>query len=62
MHVKAVDDAGHDKSRSIKVQQLEKVDSAVASMVKMLGAHIDAGTEQCDFILCVTGDHTTPVK
>lgn len=61
VHVKAVDDAGHDKSRKIKVEQLEKVDRAIAEMVKQLGAYIESAAEPCDFILCVTGDHTTPV-
>jgi 2,3-diphosphopglycerate-independent phosphoglycerate mutase len=37
VHVKAVDDAGHDKSRRIKVEQLEKVDRAIADMVSKLG-------------------------
>ena len=62
VHVKAVDDAGHDKSRSIKVEQLEKIDRAITTMVTQLGTYIDSKAEECDFILCVTGDHTTPVK
>jgi 2,3-bisphosphoglycerate-independent phosphoglycerate mutase len=62
VHVKAVDDAGHDKSRPIKVEQLEKVDRAVTEMVAQIGEHINSDTESCDFILCITGDHTTPVK
>lgn len=60
VHVKAVDDAGHDKSRPIKVEQLEKVDRAIAEMVASLGGYLDSQKEQCDFILCITGDHTTP--
>ena len=62
VHVKAVDDAGHDKNRKEKVTQLEKVDKAMAEMVAMLGRHIEGQSENCDFILCVTGDHTTPVQ
>lgn len=52
MHVKATDDAGHDRDHNIKVEQLEKCD-------KMIRTFIDAyGGE--DVIVCVTGDHTTP--
>jgi 2,3-bisphosphoglycerate-independent phosphoglycerate mutase len=62
VHVKAVDDAGHDKNRAMKVEQLEKVDAALGEMVSRLGHYIDEDKEKCDFILCVTGDHTTPVN
>jgi 2,3-diphosphopglycerate-independent phosphoglycerate mutase len=64
VHIKAVDDAGHDRDRKIKVEQLEKVDKAIGSMVEMLGKHaasVAGSKDECDFILCVTGDHTTPV-
>jgi 2,3-bisphosphoglycerate-independent phosphoglycerate mutase len=40
VHVKAVDDAGHDKNRAMKVTQLEKVDKALAEMVAKLGEYI----------------------
>ena len=33
VHIKAVDDAGHDKDKQIKVEQLEKVDRALRKMV-----------------------------
>ena len=42
VHVKATDDAGHDKNRKIKVEQFEKVDRALAEMVGMLGTHIES--------------------
>ena len=61
IHVKAVDDAGHDKNEQIKIEQLEKVDRAVAKLVEMLSSHSKTNPHE-DFILCVTGDHTTPVK
>jgi len=53
VHVKAVDDAGHDKSLSHKVEQLSKSDKAIGTLLDSLHS---------DFILCVTGDHTTPVN
>ena len=56
VHVKAVDDAGHDKNSQIKVEQLEKTDKAIKLLIDGLK---DEGNE---FIICVTGDHTTPVS
>jgi 2,3-diphosphopglycerate-independent phosphoglycerate mutase len=56
VHIKAVDDAGHDKDLHIKVQQLEKTDLAIGKMFEKLRK---IGT---DVIICVTGDHTTPVR
>ena len=62
VHVKAVDDAGHDKEPDIKVAQLEKTDRAIRKLVDMIGSHIAESEENLEVILCVTGDHTTPVK
>ena len=39
VHVKAVDDAGHDKNKQVKVEQLEKSDRAIGKLVQMLGEH-----------------------
>ena len=39
IHVKAVDDAGHDKNENIKIEQLEKVDRAIAKLVGSLSEH-----------------------
>jgi 2,3-bisphosphoglycerate-independent phosphoglycerate mutase len=33
VHVKAIDDAGHDKNLQMKVTQLEKVDKAIKILV-----------------------------
>jgi 2,3-bisphosphoglycerate-independent phosphoglycerate mutase len=33
VHIKAVDDAGHDKSLSHKVEQLEKSDKAIGTLL-----------------------------
>ena len=62
VHIKAVDDAGHDKDSDMKVTQLEKVDRALAKLVNMMGQHALENEATTDYILCVTGDHTTPVK
>ena len=39
VHVKAVDDAGHDKSFKHKVEQLEKVDKAIGCLIQMIGEY-----------------------
>ena len=36
MHIKGVDDAGHDKRLDIKVEQLEKCDRAIRILVEQL--------------------------
>ena len=36
IHVKAVDDAGHDKSERIKIEQIEKADKALAKLIEAL--------------------------
>ena len=33
VHIKAVDDAGHDKDKQIKTEQLEKTDRAITKLV-----------------------------
>jgi 2,3-bisphosphoglycerate-independent phosphoglycerate mutase len=34
VHIKAVDDAGHDKNMDIKIEQFEKIDAAIALLLK----------------------------
>lgn len=55
LHIKAVDDAGHDKSFEKKKIYLEKVDN-------MLGEIIENYKGKEDVYICVTGDHTTPIS
>lgn len=56
VHIKAVDDAGHDKDLKVKIEQLEKSDRAIGNLIH------DLRQKDYDTIVCVTGDHTTPVK
>eukprot|EP00475_Leptophrys_vorax_P004817 TRINITY_DN12883_c0_g1_i2.p1 TRINITY_DN12883_c0_g1~~TRINITY_DN12883_c0_g1_i2.p1 ORF type:complete len:454 (-),score=118.01 TRINITY_DN12883_c0_g1_i2:59-1420(-) len=56
LHVKAVDDAGHDKNWDLKVKFIEKVEQMVAYLLDLLGHR------QNEFIFVLTGDHTTPVS
>lgn len=51
LHIKAVDDAGHDKSLDLKLKYLAKVDEMVAYLI----AHLKQET-----LIALTGDHTTP--
>ena len=57
VHVKSVDDAGHDKDHKMKVEQLEKSD-------KMIKTFIDEVKDDAehDYIIVITGDHTTPTQ
>eukprot|EP00850_Spirogloea_muscicola_P014997 SM000111S18820 [mRNA] locus=s111:369107:371266:+ [translate_table: standard] len=60
LHIKAVDDAGHDKSSELKLQSLEAVDRMVLQLARMLWDAEVAGLSK--YTLCVTGDHSTPVE
>ncbi|OQR86503.1 2,3-bisphosphoglycerate-independent phosphoglycerate mutase [Achlya hypogyna] len=57
VHVKAVDDAGHDRDVATKVDLkfIEKADAMVRQLVQGIAARFDHAT------IVVTGDHTTPV-
>lgn len=57
VHVKAVDDAGHDRDVAKKVHFIEKADAMIARLIE--GIHAQLGQ---DVTIVVTGDHTTPVK
>lgn len=57
LHIKAVDDAGHDKDAPLKVRWLRVVDRVAAALVARLqSARLTHRT-----LLAVTGDHSTPV-
>ena len=58
VHIKAIDDAGHDKNRELKIEMLEKVDEAIGKSIERLGWN----SQQHHFIMWITGDHTTPVS
>ncbi|KAK9845885.1 hypothetical protein WJX81_005130 [Elliptochloris bilobata] len=59
LHVKAVDDTGHDRDTVLKVRYLEAVDAMTRQLVARLAAAEAAGRGR--FAVCVTGDHSTPV-
>lgn len=60
LHIKAIDDAGHDKASVFKVRGLEAVDRALGQLAKLLWPAQSSG--KFEFFLCVTGDHSTPVE
>ncbi|KAJ8775111.1 hypothetical protein K2173_020115 [Erythroxylum novogranatense] len=60
LHIKAIDDAGHDKASLFKVKGLEAVDRAIGQLAKLLWEVESSGEFQ--YCLCVTGDHSTPVE
>lgn len=60
LHIKAIDDAGHDKASILKVKALEAVDTAIGQLARLLWEA--ESTRNFQFFLCVTGDHSTPVE
>ncbi|KAL0023909.1 hypothetical protein WJX79_009725 [Trebouxia sp. C0005] len=59
LHIKAVDDTGHDQQPVLKVQYLECVDVMIKQLVRRL--HQAEAGGQGHYCVCVTGDHSTPV-
>lgn len=60
IHVKAVDDAGHDCDVAKKVHFTERADEMVALLLERI--HAEYGEKDNEVTIVVTGDHTTPVK
>jgi len=56
LHVKAVDDAGHDRNIELKIKCIEVVDGMVGQLVRRL---YESGE---DAVLAISGDHSTPVE
>mmetsp|Transcript_7765 Transcript_7765/g.19222 ORF Transcript_7765/g.19222 Transcript_7765/m.19222 type:complete len:161 (+) Transcript_7765:569-1051(+) len=63
VHVKAVDDMGHDKDVEGKLRWIERADEMVGELVERLERG-DAGEHEGAkrFALVVTADHSTPVE
>ncbi|EGG18347.1 phosphonopyruvate decarboxylase-like protein [Cavenderia fasciculata] len=59
LHIKAVDDAGHDKNEDLKVSFLERIDKMLESIIVRLAQAERDGNGH--YSICVTGDHSTPV-
>ncbi len=57
LHIKAVDDASHDRDVALKISCLEVVDAMLGQLIKAL-RDADAG----HLVVGITGDHSTPVE
>jgi 2,3-diphosphopglycerate-independent phosphoglycerate mutase len=57
LHIKAVDDAGHDGNLDLKIKFIQKIDVMIGDILKDL-EEINNG----EFLIVVTGDHSTPVE
>ncbi|PIA63391.1 hypothetical protein AQUCO_00201021v1 [Aquilegia coerulea] len=60
LHIKAIDDAGHDKASIFKVKAMEAVDRAIGQLARLLWQAESTGNFH--YSLCITGDHSTPVE
>ena len=59
LHVKAVDDAGHDRAPFRKMAWLRAVDAALARLASKLEIEEENSS---NVVVAVTGDHSTPVE
>lgn len=59
MHIKAVDDAGHDKSLEIKNTFLKKINESLIHLFNCLNEDKEQNVE---YIYLLTGDHSTPIS
>ncbi|RUP49427.1 metalloenzyme superfamily-domain-containing protein [Jimgerdemannia flammicorona] len=59
IHIKAVDDAGHDRNVELKLQFLERIDTMIGYIATELAEDEKRGEVEHTFVL--TGDHSTPV-
>lgn len=54
LHIKAVDECGHDKNLKLREEFMIKIDKMIGYIYENLKKLDD------NYIICVTGDHTTP--
>ncbi|KAI9264939.1 2,3-bisphosphoglycerate-independent phosphoglycerate mutase-domain-containing protein [Phascolomyces articulosus] len=57
LHIKAVDDAGHDRNIDYKIKFLEKIDKMMGDIIRQLNE--DSGENE--YTIVITSDHSTPV-
>ena len=60
VHVKAVDDAGHDRSVQRKLDWLQRADGMIGSLRRRLSS-ASSSSPLTHYAIVVTGDHSTPV-
>ncbi|ORZ13184.1 archaeal type cofactor-independent phosphoglycerate mutase [Absidia repens] len=59
LHIKAVDDAGHDRNVDLKCNFLEKIDTMMGDVIQQLAQA--EKTKDVEFTVIVASDHSTPV-
>jgi len=62
LHVKAVDDAGHDRAPYKKMAWLRAVDAALERLTVKLSDNLEPFEGAPGVVVAVTGDHSTPVE
>jgi len=60
IHIKAIDDAGHDKNVKLKLDFLQQIDTQIGWLIKNL-KEVESKSND-EYSICVTGDHSTPVE
>ncbi|KCV70076.1 hypothetical protein H696_03538 [Fonticula alba] len=60
MHVKGIDDSGHDFNVSMRIALLERLDHALGKLIAGL-QKLEAERPNEKYFVVVTGDHSTPV-
>ena len=58
IHIKAVDDTGHDKNLSKRLEMLEKINDMVGYLLNKLKL---ITTTTSKYAIAITGDHSTPI-
>lgn len=61
VHFKGADDAAHDRNVPYRVAYLEAADALLRQLLARLWAHQSAPGAAVRYVVCVTGDHSTPV-
>eukprot|EP01022_Parablepharisma_sp_SALTPOND_P025728 TRINITY_DN604_c0_g1_i1.p2 TRINITY_DN604_c0_g1~~TRINITY_DN604_c0_g1_i1.p2 ORF type:complete len:470 (-),score=52.73 TRINITY_DN604_c0_g1_i1:73-1482(-) len=61
VHIKGVDDSGHDGSYKIKLDLLKRIDDMVAKILKELKNDEEKTNHKVKYVIVFTGDHTTPI-
>ena len=61
VHFKAADDAAHDRNVPYRVAYLQAADALLRQLLARLWAHQAACQGGTRYVVCVTGDHSTPV-
>ncbi len=62
LHIKGVDDSGHDGNAKIKVELLKRIDEMIEKLIAELRSDEEKSGHKVKYAILVTGDHTTPIR